>query len=550
VSADGPRLKRVLANLVTNACKHVATNGNSGPGGQVLIRVGLVQAGTSLGIANAAASTSSLTHRLAQKSWLRFEVHDNGAGVPVNLRPKLFVDPFVTAASVHASWQSPASPPSSDPRAGAPELDSHVAPSAERGATAMSSGSSGDNEVEEDSGSSGSSRGAATAATAARRLSKPNGSSNSSVTSGGVPKKQGFAARQGSGLGLFVANLCAQEMGGVCGFACDRDGQGGSASTAAAAASNERSLRAPVDRNAPPPPPVPRLGGSVFWVEVPYVPAVDEGLKRVNSGLRTLMHTGSSGDGMDQGTTAAPATVLGAVDLTKIGAAATGSRALPHDETTTVAAAPTAASTVSSDSSGSGSGDALNADVEGEGEDEGEEGRKNGQEWCKVCNLSDEDFVSSLVSVFEAAAAVAAKLSDEESLSNSGSSLPPEKAGSNPNGWDQHVVPELPPLPPPALREVPRVMGGGGANSSGGKGRGGSGFRSGGSGRLLVVDDSVMVKKLLCRALQQNNFSVDTAANGREGLIKMQNDGPYCAVLMDFLMPVLDGIAVSVSRRL
>jgi CheY-like chemotaxis protein len=286
----------------------------------------------------------------------------------------------------------------------------------------------------------------------------------------------------------------------------------------------------------------------VFWVEVPYVPAVDEGLKRVNSGLRTLMHTGSSGDGMDQGTTAAPATVLGAVDLTKIGAAATGSRALPHDETTTVAAAPTAASTVSSDSSGSGSGDALNADVEGEGEDEGEEGRKNGQEWCKVCNLSDEDFVSSLVSVFEAAAAVAAKLSDEESLSNSGSSLPPEKAGSNPNGWDQHVVPELPPLPPPALREVPRVMGGGGANSSGGKG--GGGFRSGGSGRLLVVDDSVMVKKLLCRALQQNNFSVDTAANGREGLIKMQNDGPYCAVLMDFLMPVLDGIAVSVSRRL
>jgi len=590
VTADGPRLKRVLANLVTSARKHVAvagpttshgggnhggnhgssSNNSGGGGGQVLIRVGFVQSGAHLGIVNSATSSSSSNdhHHLAQKPWLRFEVHDNGGGVPVNLRPKLFVDPCVTASSSHSNtWQSAASPPPSDPRAGAPELDESV-PTPQPATTAagavavgMSTGGSGES-LNEDCGRSGNGG----AATAARRSSAPSSSSSSSNVCGSAreQKKQGFAARQGSGLGLFVANLCAQEMGGTCGFACERDGHGGAASTAATAAATERSLRAPVNRNAPPPPPTPRLGGSVFWVDVPFVPAaaaaagVDgEGVRHVSSELRTLRHVGSSESLGGMGADAAVASAA-------LAAAGVGRAAQTEN-----AAIRAAAAVVSRVSGGSGTevhADGSNSVRRGEEVEEEESttttsietsstnsNENSGPEWCKVCSLSDEDFNSSVVSVTEAAAAVAAKLSDEDSLSSSGGSLPHEKAYNNLNGWGQHAGPgtaittangspaSARVLLPSPREEVPRTFG---RHTTAG---GGGVPNADGGGRVLVVDDSVMVKKLLCRALQQNNFSVDTAANGREGLVKMQNDGPYCAVLMDFLMPVLDGIAVRVN---
>jgi CheY-like chemotaxis protein len=65
---------------------------------------------------------------------------------------------------------------------------------------------------------------------------------------------------------------------------------------------------------------------------------------------------------------------------------------------------------------------------------------------------------------------------------------------------------------------------------------------------VLVVDDSIMVQKLLCRSHASLNFETDTACNGREGLIKMKGKR-YRAVLVDFLMPVMDGIAATAEFR-
>ena len=71
---------------------------------------------------------------------------------------------------------------------------------------------------------------------------------------------------------------------------------------------------------------------------------------------------------------------------------------------------------------------------------------------------------------------------------------------------------------------------------------------AGAQGIVLVVDDSIMVQKLLMHALTQMNFEVDTAKNGREAFEQMQKRR-YRAVLMDFLMPVLDGISATALYR-
>jgi CheY-like chemotaxis protein len=70
------------------------------------------------------------------------------------------------------------------------------------------------------------------------------------------------------------------------------------------------------------------------------------------------------------------------------------------------------------------------------------------------------------------------------------------------------------------------------------------------SRRVLVVDDSVMLQKLLKASLTRLDYQVETAKNGREALEKMtKGSEPYLVVLMDFLMPVLDGVSATAMFR-
>ena len=63
--------------------------------------------------------------------------------------------------------------------------------------------------------------------------------------------------------------------------------------------------------------------------------------------------------------------------------------------------------------------------------------------------------------------------------------------------------------------------------------------------RVLVVDDSLVNRKLLERLLIRDGHVVETAADGREALERVRSDpGSLDVVLLDIMMPELDGYAV------
>lgn len=63
------------------------------------------------------------------------------------------------------------------------------------------------------------------------------------------------------------------------------------------------------------------------------------------------------------------------------------------------------------------------------------------------------------------------------------------------------------------------------------------------SPRLMVVDDEEKVRKYLTRLVKNRGFQVDTAADGTAALTLLK-ENDYDIVLLDVLMPGIDGIAV------
>ena len=249
-----------------------------------------------------------------------------------------------------------------------------------------------------------------------------------------------FADKQGSGLGLFMSALCVKDMGGSCGFrdimtaALDAEAaKTGSAALSSGATMFAKTIAGVTDTSYLDPP-EPRLGGSVFYFDIP-------------------IQVG----GTESEVTAARAAMEAEVSV---------------------------------------SDDEQKRDIDGPGS------------WCKACNLSDEDLLKGV--------AVDHDTSLEKQIKTSGVS------SSSPLTSSSSFTVEM--------SEAPKES------------------NPGCEGRVLVVDDSIMVQKLLCHALTQMNFDVDTAKNGREAVEQMQRM-TYRVVLMDFLMPVLDGISATALFR-
>jgi CheY-like chemotaxis protein/GAF domain-containing protein len=59
--------------------------------------------------------------------------------------------------------------------------------------------------------------------------------------------------------------------------------------------------------------------------------------------------------------------------------------------------------------------------------------------------------------------------------------------------------------------------------------------------RALVIDDSVVIRKSLSKALSRLGFEVTQAVNGLEGLKQLQSQ-VFDVVMCDYLMPVMDGL--------
>ena len=66
--------------------------------------------------------------------------------------------------------------------------------------------------------------------------------------------------------------------------------------------------------------------------------------------------------------------------------------------------------------------------------------------------------------------------------------------------------------------------------------------------RVLVVDDERAVRDSLRRALELEGYDVELAADGEEALERLNQNGEPDAVVLDILMPRMDGLEV--CRRL
>ena len=62
--------------------------------------------------------------------------------------------------------------------------------------------------------------------------------------------------------------------------------------------------------------------------------------------------------------------------------------------------------------------------------------------------------------------------------------------------------------------------------------------------KILIVDDSPTERYFLTDILIKNGFSVSTAENGEEALLKIKADKPHL-VLMDIVMPGQNGFQVT-----
>ena len=66
--------------------------------------------------------------------------------------------------------------------------------------------------------------------------------------------------------------------------------------------------------------------------------------------------------------------------------------------------------------------------------------------------------------------------------------------------------------------------------------------------KILIVDDEKPIRDVLSASLRDEGYQVDTAANGEEGLMKMQTDSPQI-VFLDIWMPGMDGIETLKQAR-
>ena len=58
---------------------------------------------------------------------------------------------------------------------------------------------------------------------------------------------------------------------------------------------------------------------------------------------------------------------------------------------------------------------------------------------------------------------------------------------------------------------------------------------------IYVVEDDVDLRESIKELLEMEGFSVLTAGNGREGLNLIERDGEPCLILLDMMMPVMNG---------
>jgi len=67
--------------------------------------------------------------------------------------------------------------------------------------------------------------------------------------------------------------------------------------------------------------------------------------------------------------------------------------------------------------------------------------------------------------------------------------------------------------------------------------------------RALIVDDSRFVRGFLRRLLEERGVECDEAADGQAGIDRLHGDFPFDLVLLDWNMPVMNGLDMLTQLR-
>jgi CheY-like chemotaxis protein len=67
--------------------------------------------------------------------------------------------------------------------------------------------------------------------------------------------------------------------------------------------------------------------------------------------------------------------------------------------------------------------------------------------------------------------------------------------------------------------------------------------------RILVVDDNGSTRDSLILLLQSEDYDAEGVENGREALRVLRDGYEACLILLDLMMPVMDGWAFRVEQR-
>lgn len=59
--------------------------------------------------------------------------------------------------------------------------------------------------------------------------------------------------------------------------------------------------------------------------------------------------------------------------------------------------------------------------------------------------------------------------------------------------------------------------------------------------KILIVDDHREIRQVMAELLEINGYQVAGAANGREALALLEEHEPPCLILLDLMMPVMNG---------
>lgn len=62
--------------------------------------------------------------------------------------------------------------------------------------------------------------------------------------------------------------------------------------------------------------------------------------------------------------------------------------------------------------------------------------------------------------------------------------------------------------------------------------------------RALVVDDDDPIRAMLTKVVERQNLAVDTARDGVEAIQRLDDDGDYSLIVLDLMMPRVDGYGV------